>query len=211
LVDIVSILGVTVSTAKRQSRSLLCQRVFELIHMICVPLHHARPIGPVLRQLVGAPNLVILTARELGLDVTACVSNKMDCPAYASASPGLTSCAQSDWLAEGRDRPPRFLDRVIRRSSSLNQGAKCALISMDSTIRSNLSVGLPLDLVLVRRDTLRVARHVSIGEDNEYFASLRRTWSEALRHAFAQLPEPDWLQHGAETGRRLSRDAAESS
>jgi len=89
-----------------------------------------------------------------------------------------------------------IIDRVIRRTSSLNQAAKCALISMDSTIRSNLSVGLPLDLVLVRRDQLRVARHVSIGDDNAYFSSIRRTWSEALRHAFAGLPEPDWLQAG---------------
>jgi len=89
-----------------------------------------------------------------------------------------------------------IIDRVIRRTSSLNQAAKCALISMDSTIRSNLSVGLPLDLVLVRRDQLRVARHVSIGDDNAYFSGIRRTWSEALRHAFAELPEPDWLQAG---------------
>jgi len=89
-----------------------------------------------------------------------------------------------------------IIDRVIRRTSSLNQAAKCALISMDSTIRSNLSVGLPLDLVLVRRDQQRVARHVSIGDDNEYFSGIRRTWSEALRHAFAELPEPDWLQAG---------------
>jgi putative proteasome-type protease len=87
-----------------------------------------------------------------------------------------------------------IIDRVIRRSSSLNQAAKCALISMDSTIRSNLSVGLPLDLVMVKRDQLKVARHVSINDDDAYFSSIRRTWSEALRHAFAQLPEPDWLQ-----------------
>ena len=90
-----------------------------------------------------------------------------------------------------------IIDRVIRRSSSLNQAAKCALISMDSTIRSNLSVGLPLDLVIVKRDQQRVARHVTVGDDNVYFSSIRATWSEALRHAFAQLPEPDWLKAGA--------------
>ena len=96
-----------------------------------------------------------------------------------------------------------IIDRVIRRTSSLNQAAKCALISMDSTIRSNLSVGLPLDLVLVRRDQLRVARHVSINDDNEYFSGIRRTWSEALRHAFAELPEPDWLQAGESPALRV--------
>jgi putative proteasome-type protease len=87
-----------------------------------------------------------------------------------------------------------ILDRVIRRSSSLSEGAKCALISMDSTIRSNLAVGLPLDLVIVKRDQLAVARHANIDSDNGYFRDLRNLWSEALREAFARLPEPDWLR-----------------
>ena len=86
-----------------------------------------------------------------------------------------------------------IIDRVIRRSSSLNEAAKCALISMDSTIRSNLSVGLPLDLVILRRDQFSVARHISIDGENAYFQSIRGMWGDALRHAFAALPEPDWL------------------
>jgi len=88
-----------------------------------------------------------------------------------------------------------IIDRVLRRSSSLNEAAKCALISMDSTIRSNLSVGLPLDLVIVRRDRYETARHMSIDSDNEYFKGIRNRWSEALREAFAQLPDPDWLRN----------------
>ena len=87
-----------------------------------------------------------------------------------------------------------IIDRVIRRSSSLNEGVKCALISMDSTIRSNLSVGLPLDLVIVRRDQYCVARHLSIDNDHAYFQSIRGNWGDALRHAFAALPDSDWLK-----------------
>ncbi len=86
-----------------------------------------------------------------------------------------------------------IIDRVLRRTSSLNEAVKCALVSMDSTIRSNLSVGLPLDLVIVRRDRYNVARHMSIDSDNEYFHGIRSRWSEALREAFVQLPDPDWL------------------
>ena len=86
-----------------------------------------------------------------------------------------------------------IIDRVIRRSSSLAEACKCALISMDSTIRSNLSEGLPLDLVVVRRDALAVARHASIDADNAYFRSISSGWGEALRHAFVQLPDHDWL------------------
>jgi putative proteasome-type protease len=87
-----------------------------------------------------------------------------------------------------------IIDRVLRRSSSLNEAVKCALVSMDSTIRSNLSVGLPLDLVIVRRDQFTVARHMSIDTDTEYFRGIRTRWSEALREAFVQLPDPDWLR-----------------
>lgn len=87
-----------------------------------------------------------------------------------------------------------ILDRVIRRSSSLNEAVKCALVSMDSTIRSNLSVGLPLDLVVVKRDRFVIERHASIDEDNAYFRGIRTRWSEALREAFAALPDPDWMR-----------------
>src|ERR1700760_3292730 len=88
-----------------------------------------------------------------------------------------------------------IIDRVLRRSSSLNEAAKCALISMDSTIQSNLSVGLPLDLVMIKRDRYETARHLSIDAENEYFRGVRARWSEALREAFAELPDPDWLRN----------------
>jgi putative proteasome-type protease len=87
-----------------------------------------------------------------------------------------------------------IIDRVVSRSTSIAQAAKCALISMDSTIRSNLSVGLPLDLVCVRRDALRVHSHTNIDSDNEYFRMVRTDWSESLRHAFHALPDPEWLR-----------------
>ena len=87
-----------------------------------------------------------------------------------------------------------IIDRVLRRSSSLNEAAKCALISMDSTIRSNLSVGLPLDLVMIKRDRFETARHMNIDSDNEYVRGIRNRWSEALREAFAELPDPTWLR-----------------
>ncbi|NJD33071.1 MAG: peptidase [Gammaproteobacteria bacterium] len=86
-----------------------------------------------------------------------------------------------------------IIDRVTRRSMPLSEAAKCALISMDSTIRSNLSVGPPLDLVIVRRDECRVASHVDIDADNRYFQMIRNGWGEALREAFSALPNPDWV------------------
>ena len=85
-----------------------------------------------------------------------------------------------------------IIDRVLRRTSSLNEAVKCALVSMDSTIRSNLSVGLPLDLVIVKRDGFKVARHISIDADNEYFKMIREHWGFALQEVFSELPNPNW-------------------
>ncbi len=87
-----------------------------------------------------------------------------------------------------------IIDRVVTRSTSLAQAAKCALISMDSTIRSNLSVGLPLDLVSIKRDGLRVHSHVSIDENHAYFQMVRKGWSESLRQAFHAIQDPEWLR-----------------
>jgi putative proteasome-type protease len=87
-----------------------------------------------------------------------------------------------------------ILDRVISRSTSLAQGAKCALISMDSTIRSNLSVGVPLDLLSIKRDELKVHSHTNIDENHAYFRMIRTRWSESLRHAFHEIPDPEWMR-----------------
>jgi putative proteasome-type protease len=81
---------------------------------------------------------------------------------------------------------------VLTPSTPLDEAAKCALISMDSTLRSNLSVGLPLDLLVYEKDSLRVTRFVSIDHDNAYFEMIHRTWGERLRQVFGEIPDPDW-------------------
>lgn len=83
-----------------------------------------------------------------------------------------------------------IIDRVVRRTTPLAEAAKCALISMDSTIRSNLSVGLPLDLCVIETDHCRVGSRRSIGLDDAYYAQIRGQWGERLRQAFTDLPNP---------------------
>jgi putative proteasome-type protease len=85
-----------------------------------------------------------------------------------------------------------ILDRFITPASSLDEGAKCALISMDSTLRSNISVGLPLDLLLYENDSLRVGRFVNIDERNQYFQMIRNTWGQQLRSIFEGIADPVW-------------------
>jgi putative proteasome-type protease len=63
---------------------------------------------------------------------------------------------------------------------------------MDSTVKSNLSVGLPLDMICYRRDSLRIDRQIHISASDTYFNQIRRHWGERLREVFAELPAPDW-------------------
>jgi putative proteasome-type protease len=83
-----------------------------------------------------------------------------------------------------------IIDRVVQADTPLARVAKCVLISMDSTIRSNLSVGMPLDLAVVRCDDLKLSSHRSIGPDDGYFKVIREGWGESLRNAFHALPDP---------------------
>jgi putative proteasome-type protease len=85
-----------------------------------------------------------------------------------------------------------ILDRAARYDTELYDGVKLALVSMDSTLRSNLTVGLPIDLLVYRRDALKVELRRRITEDDAYFAMIRERWSQALREAYRAIPRPDW-------------------
>ena len=84
------------------------------------------------------------------------------------------------------------LDRVLMPSLPLDEAAKCALVSMDSTLKSNLSVGLPLDLVVYEADRLESDKVVCIDNDNPYFQMLHNNWGHKLREVFDSLEDPVW-------------------
>lgn len=85
-----------------------------------------------------------------------------------------------------------IIDRVVTPSTPLDEAAKCALISMDSTLRSNISVGLPLDLLVYENDSLAVTRFVTIDEKNQYFQMIRTTWGQQLKTIFEGIEAPVW-------------------
>ncbi|MFA5950217.1 MAG: proteasome-type protease [Hyphomicrobium sp.] len=82
-----------------------------------------------------------------------------------------------------------ILDRVARPEMRLGEAAKLILLSFDSTLRSNLSVGLPIDILIYERDTLSVSREKRIVQEDAYFKKLSGAWSDALRTAFANIEE----------------------
>jgi putative proteasome-type protease len=85
-----------------------------------------------------------------------------------------------------------ILDRVLDRSTSLSDAAKCVLVSFDSTMRSNLSVAMPIDLICYERDALEVRKRRRFEQGDPYFEALSREWSEGVRTVFKGLPEPQW-------------------
>ena len=85
-----------------------------------------------------------------------------------------------------------IIDRVISPATSLDEAAKCALISMDSTLRSNISVGFPLDLLVYEQDTLAVNRFATIDEHNQYFQMINSTWGKQLKYVFEGIDNPVW-------------------
>jgi len=85
-----------------------------------------------------------------------------------------------------------IIERVLRPEMPVLDASICALISFDSTIRANLSVGPPLDLTICLRDTLKVDMRHILGPGDPYFERLGRVWGNGLRTLFLSLPHPEW-------------------
>jgi len=85
-----------------------------------------------------------------------------------------------------------IIDRVITRRTPLADAAKCVLVSFDSTMRSNLSVGMPIDLMCYERDSLCVQKRRRFDHGDAYFTALSQEWGEGTRQVFRQLPELHW-------------------
>ena len=80
-----------------------------------------------------------------------------------------------------------ILDRVVKRNTSLADAQKAVLLSMDSTLRSNLSVGMPLDLCLIEKDACTVTQRRRIESGDVSFRAMSEAWSRALRDGFTQI------------------------
>ncbi|MCU0839588.1 MAG: proteasome-type protease [Rhodospirillales bacterium] len=91
-----------------------------------------------------------------------------------------------------------ILERVLTPQVGLLEVAKCALVSFDSTIKANISVAPPIDLMIYEADSFRVGCRRRISDDDPYFTQLRRAWAEGLRRVFNEVPAPPWsLAEGA--------------
>src|SRR5579871_1851392 len=88
-----------------------------------------------------------------------------------------------------------IIDRVIEATTDPSDVVKCVLVSFDSTMKSNLSVGMPIDLVYIARDEYRIGARHRFSEDDVYFETIRRAWGDGVRRVFQELPPAPMLAH----------------
>ncbi|MBY0274593.1 proteasome-type protease [Candidatus Binatia bacterium] len=110
--------------------------------------------------------------------------------------------AEGNFIEAGEDTPflqtgeakygKPIIDRVISPTTTLADATKCVLVSFDSTMRSNLSVGMPIDLVCYERDSLEIPMRRRFDQGDEYFAALSADWRAGVRKVFRELPELEW-------------------
>ena len=110
-----------------------------------------------------------------------------------SAGNFIEATAETPFFQIGESKYGKpVLDRVITPDTPLDEAAKCVLVSMDSTLKSNLSVGLPLDMAVYEADQLKSDRIVCIDEHNPYFQMVHNSWGQRLREVFDSIEDPTW-------------------
>lgn len=105
----------------------------------------------------------------------------------------IETCTETPYFQIGETKYGKpIIDRVIQHDSGMMDAVKCVLISFDSTIRSNVSVAAPIDLLLYRTDSFHAECRQRVTDGDAYFAMVRKGWSEGLKRVFSELPNPDW-------------------
>ncbi len=111
--------------------------------------------------------------------------------AYMVYSEGnsITSSANTPFLQIGESKYGKpILDRFLKPDTSIDEAARCCLVSMDSTIRSNASVGAPVEMLIYRKNSFSLNEYYCFDDDDDYMSQLRRSWETKLREAIAALP-----------------------
>ena len=85
-----------------------------------------------------------------------------------------------------------ILDRILDFNTPLEAAAKCALLSIDSTMKSNISVGPPINVAMYETDTFKIRHELKLSLDAPYLAQIRQKWEISLNEAFDRMPNIDW-------------------
>jgi putative proteasome-type protease len=109
----------------------------------------------------------------------------------------ITTSLATPYLQIGETKYGKpILDRILEPDTSLEDAARCALVSMDSTMKSNVTVGAPIEVMIYESDSLTLNRYMRLDEENPYLAELRSSWANNIRSAFNALPRFNWESSG---------------
>ena len=105
----------------------------------------------------------------------------------------IETCIETPYFQIGETKYGKpIIDRVVKYNTDMMDAVKCLLISFDSTIRSNVSVAAPIDLLIYRVDSLNADCKQRITESDAYYSKVRQGWGSGLKEVFSALPSPDW-------------------
>lgn len=123
----------------------------------------------------------------------------------------ITTSAGTPFLQIGESKYGKpILDRIIDLDSSLETAVLCGLVSMDSTMKSNLTVGPPIDVVIYHKDSFEISRQYRFEENSEYLKQIRESWDSRLKEAFANMPPIAWSANWDDNS-RVNNDESDSS
>jgi putative proteasome-type protease len=105
----------------------------------------------------------------------------------------ITSSPETPYLQIGESKYGKpALDRIVHPGLSLNQGARLALVSLDATTRSNITVGPPFELATYEKDSLTIGVRCRFDADDKYLITVREAWNNGIQEAFLNLPKFSW-------------------
>jgi len=124
----------------------------------------------------------------------------------------ITTSKDTPYLQIGESKYGKpILDRILHPSVSLETAALCGLVSMDSTMRSNLTVGPPIEVMVYEKDSFQLQRHYRFQDDSDYLRELKKSWDAGLKEAFNNLPPIAWSANWDNQSTNTNRQDQEQS
>jgi putative proteasome-type protease len=190
-------LAVSQSVINLLSEGVKLDGKLETLETVPSMFRAAQLVGKAVREVFSI-DAAAMQAQNVSFDVSVLLGGqikKRDLRLFQIYPAGnfIESTPETPFLQIGEHKYGKpILDRAVNYDTPVLDGVKLALVSMDSTLRSNLSVGMPIDLLVYRRDALELELRRRITEEDPYFQMIRQRWSDALRTAYRAIPQPNW-------------------
>ncbi len=190
-------LAITQSAWNRLEQGIFLHGQRQTLFTVDTMFQAAQLVGEAIRDVYRA-DAAMLSSQNIGFDVSIMLGGQIaggPQRLYLIYAAGnfIEATPDNPFLQIGEHKYGKpVLDRAVRFDTPIEQGIKLVLVSMDSTIRSNLTCGLPLDMLVTREGTQDIAFQRRIVETDPYLTTVRVAWEASLREAWLGIPSPNW-------------------